>query len=44
VATADGRLAWAFDTQHMAVGWTDGTTTTVAVATDAEVTVIGARA
>jgi L-asparaginase / beta-aspartyl-peptidase len=42
VATADGRLAWAFDTSHMAVGWTDGTTSTVAVSSDAGVTVIGA--
>lgn len=43
VATADGRLAWAFDTSHMAVGWTDGTTTSVAVADAAGVTVIEAR-
>jgi beta-aspartyl-peptidase (threonine type) len=27
VATADGRLAYAFDTPHLAMGWTDGTRT-----------------
>ncbi len=27
VATADGRLAYAFDTAHLAMGWTDGRTT-----------------
>jgi L-asparaginase / beta-aspartyl-peptidase len=42
VVTADGRLAWAFDTLNMAVGWTDGTTTTVAVADEPGVTVIEA--
>lgn len=39
VATADGRLAYAFDTVHLALGWTDGTTTVAEVLDTATVAV-----
>ncbi len=45
VATADGRLAYAFDTSHMAMGWTDGARTVAEVLERAEgatVAVVGA--
>jgi L-asparaginase / beta-aspartyl-peptidase len=40
VATADGRLAYGFDTAHLALGWTDGTTTVAEVLDAATVTVV----
>ena len=36
VATADGRLAYAFDTAHLAIGWTDGARTVADVLEGAE--------
>ena len=36
VATADGRLAYAFDTAHLAMGWTDGAHTEAEVLERAE--------
>jgi beta-aspartyl-peptidase (threonine type) len=45
VATADGRLAYAFDTAHLAMGWTDGARTVADVLERAEgatVAVVGA--
>lgn len=40
VATADGRLAYGFDTAHLALGWTDGTTTVAEVLGAATVAVV----
>ncbi|MFU8888267.1 MAG: isoaspartyl peptidase/L-asparaginase family protein [Trueperaceae bacterium] len=40
VVTADGRLAYAFDTAHLALGWTDGMTTVAEVLGSATVTVV----
>jgi len=40
VATTDGRLAYGFDTAHLALGWTDGTTTVAEVLTEATVVVL----
>ena len=41
VATADGRLAYAFDTAHLAMGWTDGVRTVADVLEGAAVVVVG---
>lgn len=40
VATADGRLAYAFDTVHLAMGWTDGVRTVAEVLEGAEGTTL----
>ena len=40
VATADGRLAYAFDTAHLAMGWTDGVRTEADVLERAEPTTV----
>lgn len=40
VATADGRLAYAFDTRNLAVGWTDGDATVAEVVDEAAVVVV----
>ena len=40
VATADGRLAYGFDTAHLALGWTDGATTVADVLDAAVVAVV----
>jgi len=40
--TADGRLAFGFDTPHMALAWTDGASASVEVASEPGVVVVGA--
>jgi L-asparaginase / beta-aspartyl-peptidase len=40
VATADGGLAYGFDTAQLALGWTDGTTTVAEVLAEATVVVL----
>jgi L-asparaginase / beta-aspartyl-peptidase len=43
VVTADGRLAYGFDTAQMAMGWTDGKTTVAEVLASAAVVVVPRR-